>query len=576
LAVARRTAASVGKISQHAIYSGTGFTNSMKSRRFAAIDIGTNSIRSIIVEVTGKNNFRVLDDEKETTRIGEGMGTSARLSREAMQRALQALQRMTDIARGFGAQTVQAVATSAVREAKNRDTFLRRVENEVGLKVRLITAEEEAWLAFLSMLHHFDVGKQRFFGLDIGGGSAALILGLGPHVENIHCLPLGAVRLTEKFLHRDPIAENELKKLRRHIKQHLLPIRNAGEVGMQMLIGSGGTVTTIAEIHKALQREKYAGVHGYEMNRAQVQHVLEVLCRKSLKERRALAGLNADRADIIVAGVTVVNQVMKVFDINTLKISERGIREGLILQMISGNSALGKKRALTQYSKADWRRRVKEFAESCRYEAPHSLHVTRLALDIFDQLFPPGNEKTTHERDLLEAAGVLHDIGYFINYTRHHKHSYHLIVHSHLVGFSPREIAIIANVARYHRRALPKKKHENFAALSKPDQKLMLKLSAILRLADGLDRSHSQRIKDVRCEKHKKILRLYLVSDKDIEIEIWGAKQKDDLFENAFAMKVEYKHVRPAHKDRESIESARPIKANHITQSSQIVEEVNT
>jgi len=517
----------------------------MKSKRLAAIDIGTNSIRSIIVEVAGKNNFRVLDDEKETTRIGEGMGTSSSLSRDAMQRALRALQRMTDIARGFGAKTVQAVATSAVREAKNRDAFLRRVKDEIGIKVRVITAEEEAWLAFLSMLHHFDLGKQRFLGLDIGGGSTALIFGMSTHVENIHCLPLGAVRLTEKFLHRDPISENDFKALRRHLKQHLLPIRNGGEVGAQMLIGSGGTVTTIAEVHKAIQREKYAGVHGYEMNRAQIQHVLEVLRRKSLKERRAIAGLNPDRADIIVAGVAVVNQVMKVFDINTLKVSERGIREGLILQMIAGNGAFDKKDTLTKYTKANWRKSVKEFAESCRYEAPHSQHVTRLALSLFDQLCPAANEKTAPERDLLEAAGVLHDVGYFINYTRHHKHSYHLIVHSHLVGFSPREIALIANIARYHRRAAPRKKHENFAAMSRPDQKLVLKLSAILRLADGLDRSHSQRVREVRCEKRKKSLTLYLISDKDVDIEIWGAKQKVELFEKIFKTRIEYKHVRP-------------------------------
>jgi exopolyphosphatase/guanosine-5'-triphosphate,3'-diphosphate pyrophosphatase len=518
----------------------------MKPKRLAAIDIGTNSIRSIIVEAHSKKHFRVLDDEKEITRIGEGMGRRARLSRVAMQRAIRALQRMTDIARGFGAETVQAVATSAVRESKNREIFLRRVEDEVGLKVRVITAEEEAWLAFLSILHHFDLGKQRFYGLDIGGGSAALIFGLGNHVKNIHCLPLGAVRLTEKFLTDDPISGADFKAMCRHIKQHLLPIRNAGEVGAQMLIASGGTLTTIAELHKEMQHEKYAGVHGYEMNRAQVKHVLDVLRRKNLKERRNLPGLNPDRADIIVAGVTVVNQVMKVFDINSLKVSERGIREGLILQMISGDAVFDAKRPLAKYSKATWRRSVKDFAESCRYEAPHSLHVTRLALSIFDQLFPPGDEKTANERDLLEAASVLHDVGYFINYTQHHKHSYHLIVHSHLVGFSPREIAIIANVARYHRRAEPKPQHENFATLSRPDQKLVVKLSAILRLADGLDRSHSQRIQEVRCEKRKKQLMLFLISDKDIAIEIWGAKQKAGLFEEFFRTTVEYKHVRPA------------------------------
>jgi exopolyphosphatase/guanosine-5'-triphosphate,3'-diphosphate pyrophosphatase len=152
----------------------------------------------------------------------------------------------------------------------------------------------------------------------------------------------------------------------------------------------------------------------------------------------------------------------------------------------------------------------------------------------------------------LESASLLHDVGYYINYTRHHKHSYHLIVHSRLIGFSPREIAVIANVARYHRRAEPRKKHENFSALSPADKKLVVKLSAILRLADGLDRSHSQRIQEVRCEKHKKNLTLYLISDKDIEIEIWGAKQKAELFEEVFKTKLEYKHVRRKHGDGSS------------------------
>jgi exopolyphosphatase/guanosine-5'-triphosphate,3'-diphosphate pyrophosphatase len=519
----------------------------MKSRRLAAIDIGTNSVRSIIVEVDDASQFRVLDDEKEITRIGEGMGRRSHLSRDAMQRTIRALQRMTDIARGFGTQKVQAVATSAVREAKNREIFLRRVEEEVGLKVRVITAEEEAWLAFLSILHHFDIGEQHFLGLDIGGGSATIISGHGPHVEKVHCLPLGAVRLTEKFLHSDPLSDVDYKALRRHLKQLLLPIRDAGEVGGNMLIGSGGTITTLAELQKAMQREKYTGVHGYEMNRAQVKRVLDLLKRKTLKERRSLPGLNPDRADIIIAGAAVVNQVMKIFAINTLKVSNRGIREGLILQMIAGNTIHYNKRAWSKLQPAaGWRESVKAFAESCRYEAPHSQHVTRLALSIFDQLFPPQNGNAANERDLLEAAAILHDIGYYINYTRHHKHSYHLIVHSHLLGFSPRDIAIIANIARYHRRAEPSKRHENLAGLSPPDRKLVKKLSAILRLADGLDRSHSQRIQEVRCKQNNNRLTLHLVSDKDIEIEIWGARQKAGLFEEVFKTKVAYKRITPA------------------------------
>ncbi len=515
----------------------------MEPKRLAAIDIGSNSTRSIIVEADGEGNFRVLDDEKESTRIGEGMGQSKSLSAAAMQRTIQALQRMTDIARGFGAEKIQAIATSAVREAKNREAFLRRVEDEVGLKVKVISGEEEARLAFLSMLHHFDLNEQRFLGLDIGGGSAAIISARGHHVEKIHCFELGAVRLTERFLHDDPLGESEYKALRKHLKKTLLPIRQAEEPGVQILIGSGGTITTIAELHKALQQEKYTGVHGYELNRAQVMHVLEALRYKSLKERRKLPGLNPERADIIVAGVTVVNQVMKIFEINTLRVSARGIREGMILDMIAGPASARRKILVQKPAAASRRESVKAFAESCRFEAPHSLHVTHLALDIYDQLLRPNENQIAYERDLLEAASILHDVGYFINYTRHHKHSYHLIIHSPLVGFSPREIAIIANLARYHRRAEPSKRHPEFAQLSKPDQKLVLKLSGILRLADGLDRSHGQRIQALHCEKSSKKTILNLSSDKDIGIEIWGAQQKDGLFKEIFETEVGYKHV---------------------------------
>ena len=516
----------------------------MEPRRLAAIDIGSNSTRSIIAEVDGEGVFRVLDDEKESTRIGEGMGKNKTLSAAAMQRTLQALQRMTDIARGFGAEKIQAIATSAVREAKNREIFLRRVEQDVGLKIKVVSGEEEARLAFLSILHHFDLGSQRFFALDIGGGSAAIVSARGPHVEKIHCLGLGAVRLTEKFLRHDPLHEGEYQALRKHVKKMLLPIRTAEEQGVQILIGSGGTITTIAELHKAMQEEKYTGVHGYEWNRAQVLHVLESLRRKSLKERRKLPGLNPERADIIVAGVTVVNQVMKVFEINTLRVSARGIREGLILDMIAGPAAR-KKSLPPQPVSASRRESVRAFAESCRFEAPHARHVTKLALAIYDQLLRPSENQIAYERDLLEAAGLLHDIGYFINYTRHHKHSYHLIIHSPLVGFSPREIAIIANLARYHRRAEPSKRHAEFAQLGKPDQKLVLRLAAILRVADGLDRSHSQRIQELHCEKNANKTLLHLQSNKDLAIEIWGAQQKDRLFTAVFDTRLEYKRLAP-------------------------------
>ncbi|HEX8959943.1 MAG TPA: Ppx/GppA phosphatase family protein, partial [Geobacteraceae bacterium] len=465
----------------------------MKHDRLAAIDIGTNSIRCIVVEMDRKGTFRVLDDEKATVRLGEGIARDNAISAAAWQRAMDALVRMKKIVDGYGVIGVEAVATSAVRRATNGDAFVRAVTDTVGIDIAVISGEEEAELAALSALHSFDMAGKRYVMADIGGGSVEVVTALGNHIEEIYSLDLGAVVLTENFITADPVRKGDYLKLRRHVRKTLKAACIDEVQPVQSLIGSGGTMTSIAAMTMAMRKEEYGSVHGYEVLRSEVVHLLAMLLRKDLKGRRAIPGLNPDRADIIVAGVTAVDELMAFFDANLLKINERGLREGLILKALRKYNLIPAER-----KPRSWRESVLEFARSCHFDEEHSVQVARLSLEIFDAVASSFG-LAEKERQLLEAAALLHDVGYLISYSGHHKHSYHLVRHADLFGFTPREREIIASVARYHRKALPKKKHDSFARLSPQDKALVSRLGGILRLADGLDRRRNSVVSALDC-----------------------------------------------------------------------------
>lgn len=420
--------------------------------RLAAIDIGTNSFRCIVVEIDKQGNFRVLDDEKATVRLGEGLTKSGIISQAAEQRAIEALRRMAQISAGLKAEIAAVVATSAVRKALNRSQFLRHVKKATGLEINVISGAEEAELASLSIHHNFDMDKQRYAIADIGGGSVEIVFATGRHTESIVSLELGAVFLTEKFLCRDPVDPEELKQLRKYIRKTL---KNAGigdGLPVSCLIGSGGTMTNIGSMVMAMRGEHYESIHRYEVMHSEIIHLLAMLSRSSQTERRQIPGLNPERADIILAGMMLTDELLRRCRTNLLRINAQGIREGLILQSMQHRGLLPHK-----HRSRNWRTSIVEFARSCRFDEAHSTQVNRLARQIFTAVGPAKQLTARHAR-LLEAGALLHDIGYFISYDRHHKHSYHLIRHANLFGFTPREREIIANLARYHRKSRPKKK----------------------------------------------------------------------------------------------------------------------
>lgn len=500
----------------------------MKKTRLAAIDIGTNSIRCIVVEADQQGRFMVLDDEKATVRLGEQLGKTGAISPAAFSRAVEAISRIRKLINGLKVTEVEAVATSAVRSATNGPELVEVLCRELRREIRVISGEEEAELAAISALHNFEMNGKRYAMIDIGGGSVEIVTALGNHVEEYYSLDLGAVVLTERFLPTDPIRPADFQKLQRHVRAELKKAFSGQKIAVQTFIGSGGTITSLGYMVMNMRRQEYSSVHGYETLRSELVHLLAMLMRRDIKGRRAIAGLNPDRADIIVAGLGVVDELMRFFGANMLLVNERGIREGLIIRCMK---RLGLMPA--EEGQRSWRQSVLEFARSCHFDEPHSRHVAGMALAIFDSLTKEFRLKKT-ERKMLEAAAYLHDIGYFISYSSHHKHSYHLIRHADLFGFTPQEREMIAQIARYHRKSLPKKKHVEFLRMPEKDQQTVCRLGGILRLADGLDRRRSCLVEMVELVHSGDDYRMKLLGTEDISVEIFGGNAKKDLFEKAF------------------------------------------
>lgn len=504
----------------------------MKKPRIAAIDIGTNSIRCIIAEASNDGKFKILDDEKATVRLGERVAITGVISAEASKRALEAIRRFHKLVTGLNVEAVEAVATSAVRTASNGKELIAKLSEELGHEIRIISGEEEAELTASSALSNFDMFGKRYAMVDIGGGSVEIVTAYGNHMEEVYSIDLGAVVMTDRFLKSDPITENELRKLRRYIRESLKRTFTGKKVSVDSLIGSGGTLTALGCMAMQMRKDNYVSIHGSEVLHAEVVHLLAMLIHRDLKGRRTIPGLNQDRADIIVAGVVLIDEIMRFFDANRVLVNERGIREGLLIRAMK---LLGL--AAGSSTPPTWRDSIKEFALSCHVDEQHATHVAGMALSIYDALALPFNLQKP-EKKLLEAAAILHDCGCFISYGSHHKHSYHLIRHSELFGFTPRERELIAQIARYHRKSIPKRKHDAFQSLKEKDQVIVARLGGILRLADGLDRRRNGLVQKVSCLFGGTTITINLTATEDVSVEIFGANAKKELFEKAFGSSV--------------------------------------
>ena len=532
--------------------------------RLAAIDIGSNSVRLLVAEALRGGAYRILDEEREPTRLGRSVSESGRLDDESMERTINALRTFKEIAAGYQVTSLRTIATCAVREARNGPEFCRQVREQVGLDVEVITGDREARLAFSSVQNAFDLSGKNVIVADIGGGSTEIVFSTGNLIESIFSTPLGAVRLTEQFrLGEGAEPEAVLRDAARmevEVAGCLKKRTTRPLFAPHFLVGCGGTFTTLAELMMASKKEVDVPVAGYKVSHAEVRHLLDRLLKMPLRSRRSMAGMTPDRADIIVAGLTIVDVLMKRFRVNMLVIHTRGVRDGLVREMI--DDALG----ATIDDPAHRDAAIERLAAACSGELEHGRTVALLAGRIFDQLAAP-LELVPGDRLLLECAARLQDVGYVINYDQHHKHSYHLIRNSRLPGIRAHDLELIANVARYHRGAHPKRKHENLARLSSEDQQRVRRMAAILRLAGGLDRSRSQQVRDVLVRLDDERVSLDVVAEQEPLVDIWGAQRRADLFESVFGMPLTIRWAAPESAGDRAGRHAKPRKRRRATES---------
>jgi exopolyphosphatase/guanosine-5'-triphosphate,3'-diphosphate pyrophosphatase len=510
--------------------------------RIAAIDVGSNSIRLVVAEVLTSGGYRVLDEERENTRMAAALVATGRLNPKAADASVTVLRNFLSIAKGYGVSQVRAIGTSALRDAEDGPEFCDRVRKELKLSIEVISANEEARLAFLSVARAFDISGRKVAVADIGGGSMEIVLASSGLVDQVYETKLGAVRVTEACGVTGRSSEKRLVEMREFIDGKLKKEIGKPPFAPDMLFGTGGTFTALASIIMARRGMAEQPMWGYRVSRAEIRHLVADLAAMSLERRCKVIGLSPQRADIIVAGLVVIERVMRKLGANVVQVHTRGVRDGLMLTMIGGGlaSAVGYGTPSQSATNAEDRRAaVEEFAKNCGVDLPHARQVAKIAGSLWRQLAGPLNLKP-EDRELLEAAATIANVGYLINFDGHHKHSYHLIRNAELSGFERRQVQILANVARYHRGTRPKKRHENFSQLSLEDRHRVSALAAILRLAFSLDRTHQQHVDEVRTRVQDDVVRIFVKAQADPNVDLWAAERKVDLFERVFGRKVRF------------------------------------
>jgi exopolyphosphatase/guanosine-5'-triphosphate,3'-diphosphate pyrophosphatase len=503
--------------------------------RVCVIDLGTNSFHTIIVDAFPNGVFNVIDRMKDMVRLGERGLTAHHLTDAAMERGVQALKRIRLLAEGWGVTEYMAYATSAVREAENGGDFITRVKEEVGIRIRPISGKLEAKLIYKGVRRAMDLPEPALL-VDIGGGSTEFIVGTSREVFYAESLKLGAARMTERFVRSDPVEKKEFKALRAHYRDALRPVFEAARAhGVREIIGSSGTMENLAAVFLRLREEGGRSIYHERFDAKAFRAATKRIMRSTRAERLALGVIDEKRIDQVVAGAMLIDVLVKDLPVARLRISPNALREGMVVHFIERNDE--RLRRLAPFTNAR-RRSVHELGFRFRWEQEHARQVTALALQLFDACRPL-HDLDERAREMLEYAALLHDIGYHISHRSHHKHSLYLIRNADLRGFRMDEIDVIANVARYHRRSLPKKSHEAFVALPAEQQRLVRKLASFLRIAEGLDRSHYQNVSGLSTRLTGEALHLTLATKGDPELEVWGALHARDMFEDTYGLRIE-------------------------------------
>lgn len=519
-----------------------------RHRIIAAIDLGTNSLHMVIVKIDPTlPAFSIIAREKDTVRLGDRDLATGNLKPEIIKKAIAALGRFQKVAKTLNVETIIAVATSAVREAPNGKDFLHQVETELGLSVDLISGQEEARRIYLGVLSGMEFNNQPHIIVDIGGGSTELILGDSHEPRTLTSTKVGAVRLTGELITTDPISNTEFQYLQAYARGMLE--RSVDEVLANLqfgesprLIGTAGTIETLAMIHA---REKLGVVpstlNGYQFHLKDLRELVNRLRKLSNSERGAIPGMPDKRSEVILAGAVILQEAMTLLGAESVTVCERSLREGVVVDWMLSHGLIEDR---LRYQSSVRERNVLKLASKYHINLEHSDRVAAFAHSLFDQTQGTLHNWGQDERQLLWAAAILHNCGHYVSHSSHHKHSYYLIRNGELLGYTETEIEIIANLARYHRKSPPKKKHENYQnLLTKQHRQMVSQLSALLRLAVALDRRQIGAIAQVQCEYYPQLRHVNLLifpsqTADDCALELWSLDYKKGVFEEEFGVKL--------------------------------------
>lgn len=535
----------------------------MYPKRIAAIDLGTNSFHLVIAELKdidkvtsieefeSKGNFEILYRQREVVRINVGnKGETNLLPQEGIERAIKVLKEFKDKIDQYGAIT-HAIATSAIREAENRDEFLNYVKDNLGIEIKIVSGYEEARLIYLGVLQGLNVYDKKILLIDIGGGSTELLIGRRGKILYAASFKLGAVRLTQKFFSGGKSFSHQKKSdCEKYINEVIADnLKLIKQIGFDQVVGTSGEIQTIARLLYLKEKEigEYKNFHNIDFNINQFNKVAEkILQAETIDELTSIPNLDGKRAEIVVAGTLILKIILKKLKIEKMTVSAFALREGIIIDAIE-KFYRKELSTLTETASEDEKKsRIKsviELARSYNVDLTHAQQVSKISLTIFDELREI-HKLDNQARELLHYAAILHDIGYYISPIKHHKHSYFIIKNSELIGFNEKEINMIANIARYHRKAKPDNSHINLKNFNKEEIKILKILSAILRMADGLEKTHSALINDIKLIKslHSNSFILVLrYLTYPPEAEYWAAQKRKKVLEEILKITLELK-----------------------------------
>jgi exopolyphosphatase / guanosine-5'-triphosphate,3'-diphosphate pyrophosphatase len=503
------------------------------------VDIGTNSVRLLVVRINPNFSYTIISQEKEVIRLGEEEFKDNLLKPEAMERAIFVCGKFVDLAKTYGASSIIAVGTSAIREAKNQSEFLAELFKRTSLSVHVISGKEEARLIYLGVASGIDIGEEKAVFIDLGGGSTEIAIGDQYKLYYLHSLKLGAIRLTSQFMGEGwtgPVPSSVYKQMKNLVCSNLDKAKaEVKECGARRAWGSSGTAINLAEIANKMSKKNGNGSANF-LTRKNLKKLAATLCELDLEERKKLPGINPDRADIIVAGAAVIETLMEELGLEEISVSHKELRDGLLVDYLSNFEGY------RELQKAPVRNRsVLHLGRSFNFDEKHSETVSSLALQLFDS----GKKIGLHalgegEKELLRHAATLHDVGDFLSFNDHHMHSHYIISNAELLGFDPKEIQIMANIARFHRKKLPSKKILKATGLDDKSNYTIAVLSTFLRFAEKLDRSHCGLIQRAEFSKHGKYtIELTFYSETDCSLEEWSILQNKQAFYEAFEKQLE-------------------------------------